>query len=57
MAGYDCSKIFDEVDSLHVKRNQLSGLLPYRYYRCLFLSLGFAYVVFAHSPNGDSSVL
>jgi hypothetical protein len=33
VAGYDCSRLLDEVDTLHVKRIQLSGLLLYRYYR------------------------
>jgi hypothetical protein len=33
MAAYDCFKMFDEVDTLHVKRIHLSGLLLFRYYR------------------------
>jgi hypothetical protein len=36
MAGYDCSRRLDEVDILHVDRNQLSGLLQYRYCRFQF---------------------
>jgi hypothetical protein len=33
VAAYDCLKLLGEVDSLHVKRIQLSGLLLFRYYR------------------------
>jgi hypothetical protein len=33
VAVYDCSKMLNEVDALHVKRNALSGLLLFRYYR------------------------
>jgi hypothetical protein len=33
VANYDCLRIIADVDSLHVKRIQLSGLLLFRYYR------------------------
>jgi hypothetical protein len=36
VAAYDCLEILDEVAYLHVERIQLSGLLPYRYYRYVY---------------------
>jgi hypothetical protein len=32
LAEYDWLEVLDEVDTLHAERNQLSGLLLYRYY-------------------------
>lgn len=37
VAGYDCIGMPDEVDTLHVERNILSGLLIFSYYRFMLL--------------------